>query len=194
MACRRTRRCQARTCRARFSGVSSRGLMVALGVLFKFRQRTLPDKETRRQGDRGDKAISTYRHATDRVILLLVSLSPCLLVPLSALGRSGMNTFVANPEWGVWIIAYFFRGGIAAGSYLSAILIEWFGRAEDHEFARIAYRIALSAGAVLHALSHPRFEPAGAVWHMMLKSEVTKERRRGVSVRRLGAGGPRFGV
>ena len=28
-----------------------------------------------------------------------------------------MNLFVADPEWGWWIIRYFFLGGIAAGAY-----------------------------------------------------------------------------
>ena len=42
-----------------------------------------------------------------------------------------MNLFVADPEWGGWIIAYFYLGGIAAGSYFVATLIEWFGRDED---------------------------------------------------------------
>jgi formate-dependent nitrite reductase membrane component NrfD len=46
-----------------------------------------------------------------------------------------MNFFVADPEWGVWIIAYFYLGGIAAGSYFIAILIEWFGSEEDRVLA-----------------------------------------------------------
>jgi len=27
-----------------------------------------------------------------------------------------MNFWVADPEWGFWIVTYFFLGGIAAGS------------------------------------------------------------------------------
>ena len=49
-----------------------------------------------------------------------------------------MNYFVASPDWGVWIIAYFYLGGIAAGAYFLAILIEWFGAEEDRPLARIA--------------------------------------------------------
>jgi formate-dependent nitrite reductase membrane component NrfD len=85
-----------------------------------------------------------------------------------------MNFFVADPEWGVWIIAYFFLGGIAAGSYFIAILIEWFGSEEDRPLVRIAYWIAfpltvLCGLALVVDLHRPeRF------WHMLLKSEVTK--------------------
>ena len=53
-----------------------------------------------------------------------------------------MNFFIADPEWGFWIIAYFYLGGIAAGSYFLAILIEWFGSEEDQPLARTAYYLA----------------------------------------------------
>ena len=53
-----------------------------------------------------------------------------------------MNFWVADPDWGFWIVAYFFLGGIAAGSYFIAILMEWFGSEEDLPLARIAYWIA----------------------------------------------------
>lgn len=86
-----------------------------------------------------------------------------------------MNFWVADPEWGFWIIAYFFLGGIAAGSYFLAVLIDWFGSEEDRALARIAYWIAfpltiLCAVCLIVDLDRPeRF------WHMLLKSEVFKE-------------------
>ena len=39
-----------------------------------------------------------------------------------------MNPFVADPQWGWWIVLYFYLGGIAAGAYFLATLIELFGR------------------------------------------------------------------
>ena len=42
-----------------------------------------------------------------------------------------MNPFVADPEWGWWITFYFFLGGIAAGAYFLATLIELFGQEVD---------------------------------------------------------------
>jgi formate-dependent nitrite reductase membrane component NrfD len=86
-----------------------------------------------------------------------------------------MNFFVADPHWGVWVIAYFFLGGIAAGGYFLAVLIDSFGRPEDRPLARIAYLgafpLVLVCGLVLTIdLGRPeRF------WHMLFKSEVVKE-------------------
>jgi formate-dependent nitrite reductase membrane component NrfD len=85
-----------------------------------------------------------------------------------------MNFFVADPEWGFWIIAYFYLGGIAAGAYFLAILIEWFGSREDEPLAHIAYYLAfplvlLCALFLIVDLNRPdRF------WHMLLKSETTE--------------------
>jgi protein NrfD len=86
-----------------------------------------------------------------------------------------MNYFVANPEWGVWIIAYFFLGGIAAGSYFVGILIEWFGAAEDRALARIAYRIAFPLVLCCTVFLIVDLNRPERFWHMMFKSEVTKE-------------------
>jgi formate-dependent nitrite reductase membrane component NrfD len=85
-----------------------------------------------------------------------------------------MNLFVADPHWYGWIILYFFLGGIAAGAYLLACLIEWFGTPGDARLARVAHWIAfplilLCAVFLVVDLSRPeRF------WHMIFKSEVTK--------------------
>jgi formate-dependent nitrite reductase membrane component NrfD len=85
-----------------------------------------------------------------------------------------MNFFVAGPDWGFWIIAYFYLGGVAAGSYFLAVLIEWFGPKEARPLAGIGYRLAfplvlLCAVCLIVDLGRPeRF------WHMMFKSEVVK--------------------
>ena len=85
-----------------------------------------------------------------------------------------MNFFVADPEWGVWIIAYFFLGGIAAGSYFLAILIEWFGSEEDQALARIAYWIAFPLVVLCALFLTIDLNRPERFWHMLLKSEVTK--------------------
>ena len=53
-----------------------------------------------------------------------------------------MNFFVADPEWGWWIILYFYLGGLAAGSYFLATLIEMFGHDADLPLSRIGFRLA----------------------------------------------------
>jgi formate-dependent nitrite reductase membrane component NrfD len=86
-----------------------------------------------------------------------------------------MNTFVADPEWGWWIIGYFFLGGIAAGAYFMASIIDLVGRPEDRPLARIGYAVALPlilTCAVLLTLDLHRPE---RFWHMLLKSEVVHD-------------------
>jgi formate-dependent nitrite reductase membrane component NrfD len=85
-----------------------------------------------------------------------------------------MNYFVADPEWGVWIIAYFYLGGIAAGSYFLAILIEWFGSEEDQALARIAYWIAFPLVVLCGIFLVVDLDRPGRFWHMLFKSEVIK--------------------
>ena len=85
-----------------------------------------------------------------------------------------MNLFVADPEWGVWIVLYFFLGGIAAGSYFIAILIEWFGSPEDRNLARIAYWIAFPLAVLCGLFLIIDLHRPERFWHMLLKSEVTE--------------------
>ena len=47
--------------------------------------------------------------------------------------------FTAAPGWGWLIVAWFFFGGLAAGCYLLAALIDLFGRPEDRPLARAGY-------------------------------------------------------
>jgi formate-dependent nitrite reductase membrane component NrfD len=88
-----------------------------------------------------------------------------------------MNHFVADPEWGWWIIGYFFIGGIAAGAYFMATMIELVGRPEDRPLARIGYMIALPlivlCGVFLTLDLH---EPL-RFWHMLFRSELVQEAR-----------------
>jgi formate-dependent nitrite reductase membrane component NrfD len=85
-----------------------------------------------------------------------------------------MNFWVADPEWGGWIVAYFFLGGIAAGSYFLAVLIEWFGAPEDQALTRIAYWIAFPLVLVCSVFLIVDLERPERFWHMLFKSEVVK--------------------
>jgi formate-dependent nitrite reductase membrane component NrfD len=86
-----------------------------------------------------------------------------------------MNYFVADPEWGVWITAYFYLGGIAAGVYFLAVLIEWFGPKEARPLAGIAYRLAFPLVLLCTAFLIVDLGRPERFWHMMFKSEVMKE-------------------
>src|SRR5262249_16674898 len=92
-----------------------------------------------------------------------------------ARGGTAMNYFVADPEWGWWIIAYFFLGGIAAGAYFMATLIDLVGVDRDRDLPRIGYSIALPLillSGLFLALDLTRPE---RFWHMLFKSEVVHE-------------------
>jgi formate-dependent nitrite reductase membrane component NrfD len=83
-----------------------------------------------------------------------------------------MNLFVADPHWGWWIILYFYLGGIAAGAYFTATLIELMGRDEDRELARIGYWIAFPLVCLCGLFLTIDLDRPGRFWHMLFKSEV----------------------
>lgn len=48
-----------------------------------------------------------------------------------------------NPAWGMYIVWYFFIGGIAGGAYFMAAVVDFFGRRGDRPVAKIGYSVAL---------------------------------------------------
>lgn len=83
-----------------------------------------------------------------------------------------MNLFVTDPEWGWWIVLYFFFGGIAAGAYFMSTLIELFGREDDRGAARVGYRIAFPLIMLCGVFLIVDLNRPAQFWHMLLKSEV----------------------
>ncbi len=86
-----------------------------------------------------------------------------------------MDLFVANPEWGGWIISYFYLGGIAAGAYFVATLIDLMGHPNDREVARIGYWIAFPLVCLCGLILIVDLYRPERFWHMMFKSEVVEE-------------------
>src|SRR5207244_177694 len=86
-----------------------------------------------------------------------------------------MNLFVADPQWGWWIILYFFLGGIAAGAYSVATLIDLFGSARYQEVARVGYWIAFPLVIVCGILLTVDLERPERFWHMLFKSEIVHQ-------------------
>ena len=80
--------------------------------------------------------------------------------------------FTASPEWRWFIVAYFFLGGLAGGSYFLATLMDRFGTERDRPLVRLGYLIAFPivclCGLVLTVdLGRPeRF------WHMLVQSQT----------------------
>jgi protein NrfD len=88
-----------------------------------------------------------------------------------------MNPFVADPDWGIWIILYFYFGGMAAGAYFLATLIALFGREEDRPISRIGYWVAMPLIAVCGILLIVDLERPDRFWHMLLQSTVVERAR-----------------
>jgi protein NrfD len=86
-----------------------------------------------------------------------------------------MNPFVADPEWGWWITLYFFLGGIAAGAYFVATLIDLVGQEADRPLARLGYRLAFPLVALCGIFLTVDLERPERFWHMLFQSEVVRE-------------------
>lgn len=86
-----------------------------------------------------------------------------------------MNPFVADPHWGWWIILYFFLGGIAAGAYFVATLVEMFGHEDDRPLARLGYRIAFPLICVCGIFLIVDLDRPERFWHMMFQSTVVHD-------------------
>jgi formate-dependent nitrite reductase membrane component NrfD len=86
-----------------------------------------------------------------------------------------MNLFVVDPQWGWWIIGYFFLGGIAAGAYFVATLIDLLGHEDDWEIAHMGYWIAFPLILLCGLFLIVDLEQPSRFWHMLFKSEVVAE-------------------
>src|SRR5438309_3403020 len=86
-----------------------------------------------------------------------------------------MDLFVADPEWHWWIILYFFLGGIAAGAYFTATLIDFVGDTRDREIARVGYWIAFPLVVLCGLFLTVDLNKPDRFWHMLLKSEIVRE-------------------
>jgi formate-dependent nitrite reductase membrane component NrfD len=83
-----------------------------------------------------------------------------------------MNLFVADPGWGWWIVFYFYLGGIAAGAYFTAALIDLIAHDVDREPARIGYWLAFPLVCACGVLLIVDLHRPERFWHMLLKSEI----------------------
>jgi chorismate mutase-like protein len=83
-----------------------------------------------------------------------------------------MNTFVADPHWGWWIVWYFYLGGIAAGAYFLAALVEFVGDERDRRISRVGYLLAAPLVAVCGVLLILDLDQPTRFWHMLLERET----------------------
>jgi protein NrfD len=83
------------------------------------------------------------------------------------------DTFFTNPpHWNWLVIFYFFFGGIAAGSYVFAALLDLFGRPTDRPLARLGYFIAFPALLLCPPLLILDLDRPERFWHMLLQNNT----------------------
>jgi formate-dependent nitrite reductase membrane component NrfD len=83
-----------------------------------------------------------------------------------------MDRYVADPHWGALIVAYFFLGGIAAGSFAVASLAALFGDESDRRATRVAHYIAFPLVCACGALLVVDLGRPERFWHMLIQSQT----------------------
>jgi len=76
--------------------------------------------------------------------------------------------FVRPPEWGWYIVWYFFLGGIAGGAYALGALLRLLRDARDEAVARIAFVLSFVAMAICPILLTLDLGRPARFWHMLV--------------------------
>ena len=79
---------------------------------------------------------------------------------------------VADPEWGWWIVFYFYLGGIAAGAYFIGTLIDLVGHRRDRQISNIAYYLAFPLVAICGLLLIVDLGRPERFWHMIIQNNT----------------------
>jgi protein NrfD len=87
-------------------------------------------------------------------------------------GPPSSTWFSAGPNWGWFIVLYFFLGGLAGGCYFLGALIDLFGRPEDRPLARLGYYVAFPCVALSGILLTADLGRPLRFWHMMIESNT----------------------
>ena len=77
--------------------------------------------------------------------------------------------FSDAPHWQLYIVFYFFIGGLAGGCYFLAAVIDLFGRRVDRPLARLGYYVAFPAVLVSGLLLTLDLSRPLRFWHMLIE-------------------------
>jgi len=82
--------------------------------------------------------------------------------------------FTASPHWRWLIVAYFFLGGLAGGSYFLATLLDLFGKGRDRRLVHLGYLIAFPLVCVCGLVLTVDLGRPERFWHMLVQSETLR--------------------
>src|SRR5712671_4672186 len=80
--------------------------------------------------------------------------------------------FTASPHWRWLILAYFFLGGLAGGSYFLATLLDLFGKGRDRRLVHLGYLVAFPLVCVCGLVLTVDLGRPTRFWHMLVQSET----------------------
>jgi len=83
------------------------------------------------------------------------------------------DTFFSQPPGWHWLVVfYFFFGGISAGSFVYAAMLDLFGRPSDRPMARLGYLVSFPTLLVCPPLLILDLSRPERFWHMMLQNHT----------------------
>jgi protein NrfD len=81
------------------------------------------------------------------------------------------NPLFAPPNWGWWIVLYFFVGGVTGGVYFAAAWLDLFGDASDRVAMRLGHILAFPLVVVSSLFLIVDLGQPLRFWHMLFQSE-----------------------
>jgi formate-dependent nitrite reductase membrane component NrfD len=80
--------------------------------------------------------------------------------------------YTVSPEWGWFIVFYFFIGGLAGGACIAAAMLDLAGSESDRAIIRRAYLVGLVGVAISGALLSLDLGRPLRFWHMIIQSNT----------------------
>lgn len=94
-----------------------------------------------------------------------------MIAPLLQIGVNPESGVINSPHWGWYVILYFFLGGLAAGTYFIATLLQLVGDPRDRPAIRLGYTLAFPLVLICGVLLIIDLGQPLRFWHMLVQSE-----------------------